>query len=45
MNNVHNLLDDMAYKCKCGCVTFNYLKSGKLECTSCGVRVEVKELK
>lgn len=30
-----NNLDDMALVCECGCVSFNYLKSNKLECESC----------
>lgn len=44
MSNVHNLLDDMALACECGCVGFNYLKSHKLECESCGKQTDlVKE--
>lgn len=41
MTNVHNLLDDMALACECGCVGFNYLKSHKLECESCGKQIDI----
>ena len=41
MNKVHNLLDDMALACECGCVGFNYLKSHKLECESCGKHIDL----
>lgn len=40
-NNVHNLLDDMALACECGCVGFNYLKSHKLECEKCGKQIDI----
>lgn len=43
-NNVHNLLDDMAYQCECGSATFNYLKSHKLECKRCGLQTEIGEI-
>lgn len=44
MAEVHNLLDDMARSCEelieghgaCGSTKFNLLKSGKIECASCG---------
>jgi hypothetical protein len=36
MSNVENLEDHMAFACDCGCVGFNLLKSGGLECESCG---------
>ena len=41
MTNVHNLLDDMALACECGCVGFNYLKSHKLECEWCGKQIDL----
>lgn len=41
MTNVHNLLDDMALHCGCGCVGFNYLKSNKLECQECGKQIDL----
>lgn len=44
MTNVHNLLDDMALACECGCVSFNYLKSNKLECTKCGTQIDLNEV-
>lgn len=43
MSEVHNLLDDMGLTCEeiingdnCGSAKFNLLKSGKIECVSCG---------
>lgn len=36
MAKIHNLLDDMAKACECGSTKFNLLKSGKIECSSCG---------
>lgn len=34
---IENILDHMAFACNCGCVDFNLLKSGNIECSSCGV--------
>lgn len=39
MSNVENLQDHMAYSCKCGCVDFNLLKSGGIECAYCGEKL------
>jgi uncharacterized Zn finger protein (UPF0148 family) len=39
-----NIEDHMAYACQCGCVNFNLLKSGNIECTSCDVKI-VKNIK
>lgn len=32
---VDDIEDNIAYACHCGCVSFNILKSKKIECTSC----------
>jgi len=39
MTDVANLQDHMAYSCKCGCVDFNLLKSGNIECVLCGKKI------
>jgi len=36
--NVVNLNDHMAKTCECGCVRFNLLRSGNIECDNCGER-------
>lgn len=33
---IKNILDHMAFSCKCGSVDFNLLKSGNIECSNCG---------
>ena len=38
MNNVHNIEDKMALACQCGCVRFNLLKSGAIECDGCQIK-------
>lgn len=35
MSNVYNIEDEMALACQCGCVRFNLLKSGAIECDGC----------
>ena len=32
---ISSIEDDIAYQCSCGCVSFNALKSKKIECTKC----------
>ncbi len=39
MTHVANLQDHMAYSCQCGCVDFNLLKSGNIECVLCGKKI------
>jgi len=39
MTDVANLQDHMAYSCQCGCVDFNLLKSGNIECAFCGEKI------
>ena len=34
-----DLEDHMAYACVCGCVAFNLLKSGGIECEWCGEKL------
>ena len=42
------LLDDLegniGYACKCGCVTFNVLKSKSIECSKCQARYKISNL-
>jgi len=40
MSNVENLEDHMAFSCECGCVRFNLLKSGGIECDDCGEKID-----
>lgn len=35
-DNVESIDDHRAYSCQCGSVHFNLLKSGNVECSSCG---------
>ena len=36
-DNMENIGDHIALICEeCGCVSFNILKSGKIECCGCG---------
>ena len=35
MPDLYNIEDHMALSCGCGCVRFNLLKSGAIECDSC----------
>lgn len=35
MDNVHDIGDHMARVCECGCVRFNLLRSGAIECDAC----------
>ena len=39
MNKIENLEDHMAFSCQCGCVRFNLLKSGGIECDDCGEKI------
>lgn len=34
---IENIEDHIAFACSCGCVNFNLLKSGNIECANCGV--------
>lgn len=34
---IENIEDHIAFACSCGCVNFNLLKSGSVECANCGV--------
>jgi hypothetical protein len=43
MTDVANLQDHMAYSCQCGCVHFNLLKSGNIECVLCGKKITDSE--
>ena len=36
-----NIENHIALACECGCVTWYWLKSKKLECTKCGLIKEV----
>jgi len=38
VSNVHNIEDEMALACQCGCVRFNLLKSGAIECDGCQLK-------
>lgn len=35
MSDLHNINDHMARSCECGCVRFNLLRSGAIECDGC----------
>ena len=35
MSNIHNIFDEFSLSCECGCVRFNLLRSGKIECDKC----------
>ena len=35
MADLHNISDHMALACECGCVRFNLLRSGAIECDDC----------
>ncbi len=36
MADLYDIDDHMAFSCPCGCVRFNLLRSGKVECSDCG---------
>lgn len=36
MTQLYDINDHMARACECGCVRFNLLRSGKIECDECG---------
>jgi hypothetical protein len=38
MADLHNISDHMARACECGCVRFNLLRSGSIECDDCGIK-------
>jgi hypothetical protein len=38
VSNIHNIEDEMALACQCGCVRFNLLKSDAIECDSCQLK-------
>ena len=36
MVDLYDIDDHMAFSCQCGCVRFNLLRSGNIECSDCG---------
>jgi len=40
MADLHNINDHMALACECGCVRFNLLRSGAIECDDCQLKQE-----
>jgi len=38
MADLHNINDHMARYCECGCVRFNLLRSGAIECDDCQLK-------
>ena len=38
MADLYNISDHMARACECGCVRFNLLRSGSIECDDCGTK-------
>ena len=38
MTDLHNINDHMARACDCGCVRFNLLRSGAIECDNCSTK-------
>ena len=36
MADLYDIDDHMAFSCQCGCVRFNLLRSGSIECSDCG---------
>lgn len=40
MADLHDIGDHMARACECGCVRFNLLRSGSIECEDCQLKQE-----